>query len=174
FDSAFVAEMRVAQASHFIEVGCGTGFYSRRLLQQLPDIRGVGYEISPASKAFTEGQVAAFGFADRYEVLLQDIADRDMASTQWLVCVEVLEHLEDPVAFLRLLRASLAPGGKAFITAALNAPHVDHIYLYVQSAEVEAQLEAAGFTLEQTFVGVAHPPRAPGLPVPLVAAYIVA
>jgi 2-polyprenyl-3-methyl-5-hydroxy-6-metoxy-1,4-benzoquinol methylase len=91
----------------------------------------------------------------------------------WLVCVEVLEHLEDPVAFLRGLRAAMAPGAKAFITAAINAAHADHIYLYRSADDVLAHLIEAGFTLEQSFVGAAYKPSAPGVPVPEAAAFIV-
>jgi hypothetical protein len=85
----------------------------------------------------------------------------------------VLEHLEDPVAFLRGLRATMAPGAKAFITAAVNAAHADHIYLYRSADDVLAHLIDAGFTLEQSFVGAAYKPPAPGVPVPQAAAFIV-
>jgi SAM-dependent methyltransferase len=173
FDSAFVSQMRVRKAARFVEVGIGTGLYSRRLLQQIPSSSGVGFDISPASKAFADAHMRAFGFQDRYEVVLRDIVAEPIAPAEWLVCVEVLEHLDDPVAFLRTLREAVAPGGRAFITAALNAPHVDHIYLYEQAEDVLVQLRSAGFALEQCFVGAAYKPAALDLPVPAVAAFIV-
>jgi SAM-dependent methyltransferase len=174
FETAFVDAMRVAGASSFVEVGIGTGLYSGLLLRRLPWVRGTGYDISPSSKQFTEDQVRALGVEDRYEVQLRDVTARPVQPrADWLVCVEVLEHLEDPVAFLRGLRASLAPGGRAFITAALNAAHADHIHLYRTPDDVLAQLVEAGFTLEQSFVGAAYAPRAPGVPVPSAAAFIV-
>jgi hypothetical protein len=37
------------------------------------------------------------------------------------------------------------PGGHAYITAALNAAHSDHIYLFRNPAELEDMLRAAGF-----------------------------
>jgi 2-polyprenyl-3-methyl-5-hydroxy-6-metoxy-1,4-benzoquinol methylase len=87
--------------------------------------------------------------------------------------VDVLEHLEDPLAFLRTLRAALTSGGKAFSTAALNAPNADHIYLYRKPEEVLRQLTAAGFALEESWLGAAYRPPALDLPVPLVAAFVV-
>ncbi|MDB5408033.1 MAG: 2-polyprenyl-3-methyl-5-hydroxy-6-metoxy,4-benzoquinol methylase [Rhodospirillales bacterium] len=174
FDSAFIEPMRTIAAASFMEVGVGTGLYSRRLLQNLPDLRGVGIDISPSSKLFADRHMQAFGMSDRYEIRLQDILDPAFAAqTDWLVCVEVLEHLEDPVAFLRGLRRALAPGGRAFITAALNAASPDHIYLYRTADEVWAQLDTAGFALEQSFLGAAYRPSAPGVPVPLAAAFVV-
>ncbi len=174
FDSAFVQTMRVAGAASFMEVGIGTGLYSGLLLRKLPGIKGVGIDISPSSKKFTEAQMLALGVASRYHVELRDITSIPIEPrADWLVCVEVLEHLDDPIAFLRGLRRNMAPGARAFITAALNAAHTDHIYLYRNSNEVLAHLVAAGFTLEQSFVGAAYKPASPGVPVPEAAAFIV-
>lgn len=174
FETAFVEAMRLAGASSFAEVGIGTGLYSGLLLRALHRVQGTGYDISPSSVRFTETQLAALGVGDRYRTELRDITEAPPeVPVEWLVCVEVLEHLEDPVGFLRGLRAAMAPGGKAFITAALNAAHADHIYLYRTGEDVLAHLQAAGFTLEQSFVGAAYRPSGPGVPVPLAAAFVV-
>ena len=174
FDDAFVDAMRVAGASSFVEVGIGTGLYSGLLLRRLPQVRGTGFDISPFSMRFTEAQLAALGVGDRYEAELRDVTVQPTEpGADWLVCVEVLEHLEDPVAFLRGLRATMAPGAKGFITAALNAAHADHIHLYRTADDVLAHLVDAGFTLEQSFVGAAYKPSAPGVPVPQAAAFTV-
>jgi SAM-dependent methyltransferase len=174
FDSAFVRAMRVAGATTFVEVGVGTGLYSGLLLRKLPSIRGIGIDISPSSKKFTEAQMTALGVSGRYHVELSDVTSMPIEPrADWLVCVEVLEHLDNPVAFLRSLRRNLVTGGHAFITAALNAAHADHVYLYRNSHEVLSHLLDAGFTLEQYFVGVAYKPSSPGVPVPEAVAFIV-
>ena len=174
FEGAFIQAMRVSGATSFIEVGIGTGLYSSLLLRKLPKIKGVGIDISPSSKDFTEAQMRVLNVANRYQIELRDVATRPMETkATWLVCVEVLEHLDDPVAFLRGLRRSMGTGARAFITAALNAAHADHIYLYRDSKEVLTQIVEAGFTLEQSFVATAYKPRSPGVPVPEVAAFIV-
>jgi SAM-dependent methyltransferase len=173
FDTAFVQPMRLAGASDFAEIGIGSALYSRRLLEALPGLRGTGFDISPSSRDFAARHLRAFGLQQRLALQLQDVVAEPITPVRWLVCVEVLEHLEDPLAFLRALRAGLAPGGRAFITAALNAAHADHIYLYRSADEVLQQLQAAGFVLEQSFVAAAYAPPAPGLPVPLAAAFVV-
>lgn len=173
FDAAFATPMALREAPRFAEVGVGTGLYSRRLLEHIPSASGVGFDISPASAGFATGHIRAFGLQDRYEVRLSDVVAEGMAPCEWLVCIEVLEHLEDPVGFLTALRAAVVPGGRAFITAALNAAHVDHIFLYETVEDVIAQLVEAGFAVEQGFIANAHPPTAPGLPVPAVAAFVV-
>ncbi len=173
FESAFVDPLLDKGATFFAEVGIGTGLYSRILLQRLPDLCGKGYDISPSSKTFTENHLQAFDLSHRYEVELRDVVSDPIDPVEFLVCVEVLEHLEDPLTFLRALRTGLPPGGKAFITAALDAPNADHIFLYRKPEEVMQQLVTAGFTLEQSWLGAAYSPAAPGLPVPLAAAFVV-
>jgi 2-polyprenyl-3-methyl-5-hydroxy-6-metoxy-1,4-benzoquinol methylase len=173
FDTAFVSQMRFHGATEFVEVGIGTGLYSRRALEGVPTLRGTGYDISPGSVAFARAHIEAFGLQDRFQLLLQDIVAEPMAPTEWLVCMEVIEHLEDPVAFLRTLRAALEPEGRAFITTAINAASVDHIYLYENVDQIMDQLQEAGFSLQQGFIGAAYKPPAPGVPVPTVAAFVV-
>jgi 2-polyprenyl-3-methyl-5-hydroxy-6-metoxy-1,4-benzoquinol methylase len=174
FETMFLEDMRRQDAANFAEVGIGTGFYSRTVLENLPQVRGTGYDISENSKRYTEKQVGDFGAMDRYEVVLRDVINNPPENVaDWLISVEVLEHLEDPVAFMRGLRAMLRDGGKAFITAALNAPNPDHIYLYRTGEEVLEQLQEAGFELEQYQYLSAHRPPAKGVPVPQVAAFIM-
>jgi SAM-dependent methyltransferase len=173
FDTAFVGAMRLSTQTRFAEVGVGTAVYSRRLLTRLPASTGNGYDISPSSCQFARRHIEAAGVQARYTMNEQDIIARPIEAVPWLICVEVLEHLEQPVEFLKALRAGLAHGGKAFITAALNAAHTDHIYLYRNGEEVWEHLRAAGFTLEQSFTAAAYAPPGPGVPVPLAAAFVV-
>lgn len=174
FENAFIQAMRVSAAKSFMEVGVGTGLYSSLLLRRLPKVTGIGLDISPSSKSFTEAQMKALNLTNRYHAVIRDVTTAPMEpKASWLICVEVLEHLDDPVSFLRGLRRNMEPGARAFITAALNAAHADHIYLYRNSNEVLTQIVEVGFTLEQSFVGAAYKPTSPGVPVPEAAAFIV-
>ncbi|MFZ4498316.1 MAG: class I SAM-dependent methyltransferase [Burkholderiales bacterium] len=173
FDAAFLAPMALSEFARFAEVGVGTAVYSRRILTKLRHAHGAGYDISPSSCAFALRHLDAAGAGDRFTVLQQDILADPIEPVPWLVCVEVLEHLEQPVEFLCGLRRSLVPGGRAFITAALNAAHADHIYLYRDAEEVWRHLEEAGFRLEQSFVAAAYAPPSSGVPVPMAAAFVV-
>ena len=58
---------------------------------------------------------------------------------------EVLEHVEEPLALLRTLRKMVAPGGNAFISAPVNGPACDHIYLFRSIEDVAAMVREAGF-----------------------------
>lgn len=174
FDSAFVRFLKDSGVPRFAEVGIGTGLYSQRVLEAIPGVIGHGYDISPSAEAFVTHHLRSVGLEQRYTIVLQDIVaapPKELYAS--LVCVEVLEHLEDPVAFLGALRRMLAPGGRGFVTAAVSADHADHIYLYRSASDVEAHIREAGFGVEQSFVAAAYPPRYPGQPVPLAAAFVV-
>jgi SAM-dependent methyltransferase len=173
FEHVFVEEMLRARAESFCEVGVGTGLYSRLVLTGAPNVVGTGYDISPSSKVFAEKHVRAFGAGDRFQVELRDVVTEPVEPVDWLVCVEVLEHLEDPQGFLGTLRAMLRPGGRAFVTAALNAANADHIYLYRSAEEVVEQLLEVDFAVEQYLCARAAKPKIKGTPVAEVAAFIV-
>jgi 2-polyprenyl-3-methyl-5-hydroxy-6-metoxy-1,4-benzoquinol methylase len=65
---------------------------------------------------------------------------------------EVLEHVEAPLAFLAKIRSLAAPGGFVFVTTAINAPAVDHIWLFRSPAEVTAMAAAAGLRVTAELV----------------------
>lgn len=137
----------VGEIRTFSEVGTGCGMYSKEALALLPEVRGIGYDISRHSLSFTERVVSAFGLADRYRTEVRDIVADTPEPADLLICQEVLEHLEDPAGFVRCLFAMTKPGGRAYISAAINAGHVDHIYLYRNPDEVLRHLTEAGFEI---------------------------
>lgn len=173
FRDAFLTSVARCPNS-FLEVGIGTGTYSRSLLAAIPGLQGAGFDISPYSKAFAEYHLGQFDLLSRYRTELRNVIESPPDNPcAWLICVEVLEHLEDPDSFLRALRGLLTSQGKAFITAALNAANADHIYLYRNPEQVAQQLMNCGFAIEQYFVANAYHPLAPARPVPAVAAFVV-
>ena len=133
----------------FYDVGIGTGMYSRETLRELPKVRGVGFDISPYSVEFTRDVLRAYGLQDRYEFVLGDIftANLPWETADFVVSQEVLEHLEEPERFTRILYRLTKPGGRAYITAAVNAGHSDHIYLFRSPEEVQALLTGVGWNI---------------------------
>jgi 2-polyprenyl-3-methyl-5-hydroxy-6-metoxy-1,4-benzoquinol methylase len=136
---------RFRSASLFFEVGVGCGMYSKVMLENLPQIRGVGLDISQYALDFTMEVLRRFGLSSRYRVAKHDISEGFDEACDVLICQEVLEHLEDPGLFCKWLFRLIRPGGHAYVTAALNAAHSDHIYLFHKPAEVESLLREVGF-----------------------------
>jgi SAM-dependent methyltransferase len=132
------------QTSLFYEVGVGCGMYSVQILRELPHTYGVGFDISEFSLGFTSEMVAKSGFGERYTIENRDIKNTYQQQCDLLVCQEVLEHLDNPEEFCVWLAAMVRPGGFAYVTAALNAAHSDHIYRFSNPLEVESMIRHAG------------------------------
>jgi len=131
----------------FCDVGIGTGFYSKELLTTLPKSLGWGFDISPASIAHTEHILTKWHVMDRYQLCQKEVAKLEDEGFNAFVSVELLEHLEDPYEFLCMLRREVANGAVGFVTAAIDAPNRDHIYLYRDNESVAKHIERAGFEI---------------------------
>lgn len=158
----------------FYDVGVGTGFYSREMLRHSDRMTGTGFDLSAFSLKYTEQMISKFGFSSRYRTELRNVISNPVESpADFLVNVEVLEHLEDPLSFLKALLPMLAPGGLGLITAAVTAPNADHIYLYNSVDEVSDQIKQAGFTVIEEREDPAYEPRHPHESVPRNAIVVV-
>jgi SAM-dependent methyltransferase len=151
---------RIGQPVSFFEVGVGCGMYSKVTLEQFPGVSGAGFDISAHSLAFTHKMADLFGHGDRYRTFQMDIRNAGAEKCEFLICQEVLEHLENPEEFCTWLFRMVKPGGFAYITAALNAAHSDHIFHFRDPLQLEQMLRAAGFTplgLQEEFAAGAKP-----------------
>jgi SAM-dependent methyltransferase len=160
FAEKFVPMLRRHGGKTFYDVGVGTGFYSREMLLAFPGMRGQGFDLSRFALDYTARMVDAFGAAGRYKTNLQNIIENPPAMpADFIVNVEVLEHLPDPVTFLKALNRMLTPGGLGMITAAVTAPNADHIYLYNSVDEVADQVRQAGFKVIEQVEDAAYEPK---------------
>jgi len=96
-------------APRVLDVGCGTGFLLERLAQR--GFAGVGVDLSPESVAIARRRLAEIGADDRLTATVGSAYEPPEGPFELITLTDVLEHLEDPRACLRALRAQLAPGG---------------------------------------------------------------
>jgi SAM-dependent methyltransferase len=80
------------------DVGCGAGEVLRVLAKDFPNGRFFGFEMSPqASKFHSERE------SDRVEFLQEDFLAGN-STFSLVLCIDVVEHVEDSYSFLRELR----------------------------------------------------------------------
>ena len=173
FKEEFVPLALERKSKSFYDVGVGTGFYSRELLANLP-VTGIGLDLSASALSHAKSFVDASNYGDRYQTNITDIVNNTPKDKCDIICsIEVLEHLEDPLTFLKSLFSMTAKNGLGFISAAMNAPNADHIYLFKHWSEVADLVTAAGFDITAKTVDTAYDPRGKGEIVPENVAFIV-
>jgi hypothetical protein len=81
------------------EVGCGTGSILSNLENYFPASTLTGYDISPHAVARAKKRETA-----RTKFYLADVSDIDISGFDLLLLIDVIEHVEDYVSFLKQLK----------------------------------------------------------------------
>jgi SAM-dependent methyltransferase len=112
FDVA-ASELLAAGANSVLDVGCGSGIFLEYLRKRIPDASLYGYELNGelldrlVEKGFgvLPGDTALFGKAMEH-----------LPRFDAICMLQVLEHVGDPIEFLRTFLPLLRPGGRLIIT----------------------------------------------------------
>jgi SAM-dependent methyltransferase len=108
--------IRSLPGSRLVDVGCGQGDLLRHINSTHPSFNLFGFELSASGVAAATRKVPSANvseldlFSDSASEFLSAVA-ADLAT-----CSEVLEHVPDPVEFLRRSKAALVPGGHMIAT----------------------------------------------------------
>jgi SAM-dependent methyltransferase len=88
------------QPQSICEVGCGAGEILKQLQEKLPaEVQFYGYEISPQAYALSQQRAN-----ERLHFYCEDLLSLPNTSFDLLLCLDVFEHVEDYLGFLRGLR----------------------------------------------------------------------
>jgi 2-polyprenyl-3-methyl-5-hydroxy-6-metoxy-1,4-benzoquinol methylase len=136
-----------------LEIPSGNGLFLTHFLLSNPTWRGVGLDLSEASISFTDRVTTLNGVRERVELVHQDFfLHPEGDKLDRIICGEFLEHVEKPQLVLEKLRRLVKPEGRVFLTAAVWAANIDHIYLYESAEQVREHVRAAGFEMENELV----------------------
>jgi ubiquinone/menaquinone biosynthesis C-methylase UbiE len=131
------ADTRYPAKSRILEAGCGAGAQTVTLTRNNPDALFVSIDISAVSLAEARTRLKA---ADRPGVALAqaDIANLPFnhGSFDHVFLCFVLEHLQEPVAILKILKSLLKPGGTITV---IEGDH-GSTYFYPDSAAAHAAI----------------------------------
>jgi SAM-dependent methyltransferase len=136
----------------YLEVGPGHGFLLLSALEvgAFDDVLGV--DLSAASVEQTRTIIDHFYPDAPARVELRDFleaTDLEPSSFDAVVMGEVLEHVEQPEVFLRRIAELAKDDAYIFITTCINAPAVDHIYLWRTTDELEEMITSSGLTITE-------------------------
>jgi len=158
-----------AQGGLVVDLGCGNGWYLRRLLARFPALRGHGLDPNPLAVSAARAAAAQAGLTARLTFAQGTFDDAaPLAPARLVVMNRALHHVwgAGPAAVARRLYQRVAPGGAVLLweprwpdDPATLGGHprrrgmafmglVEHLQgnHLLRPAEVEAALEAAGFS----------------------------
>ncbi|MFC7594730.1 class I SAM-dependent methyltransferase [Terrabacter sp. GCM10028922] len=134
----------------YLEVGPGHGFLLLTAVEVGAFDDYLAVDLSAASVEQTRTIVEHFhpdapARVEQRDFLTAD--DLQPGSFDAVVMGEVLEHVEHPEVFLRRIAELAKPDAFVFVTTCVNAPAVDHIYLWRTTDELEAMIAGSGLSI---------------------------
>lgn len=151
--SYFIEEfcLNNAPSGTVLEVPSGTGLFISEFARRNSGWIAEGIDISDSSVIFSKEVVKINGDCD-IAISKKDIFElSEDKKYDRIICGELLEHLEAPEQLLGKLAKLINEKGKIFLTTAIWAASVDHIYLFKSAQEVRYMLKNF-FTIESELV----------------------
>ena len=140
----------------FLEIGPGHGYYFMKALTLTAFDDLTAIDISPTSVEMTKQivkQSVGMNTGKKWDIYQCDFLMLETTKKyDGLVMGEVLEHVENPVAFLKKIHSIVHLDSFVYITTCANAPEIDHLYLFKNEKEVIKMAEDCGFTVKGKLV----------------------
>jgi 2-polyprenyl-3-methyl-5-hydroxy-6-metoxy-1,4-benzoquinol methylase len=138
----------------YLEIGPGHGYYMMTAASQSSYDDFTGVDISQASIAQTDALLRFFApdVVSRVALRHCDFLDAEMlprTSFDAIVMGEVLEHVERPELFLSRIAELARPGAFIFVTTCINAPAIDHIFLWRAVEDLASVILQSGLKIDK-------------------------
>lgn len=164
----YVAARVQLAGARVLDVGCGGGLLAEALARRGASVTGI--DLAPGMIQTAKLHAAESGLAIDYRVQdAAELAASDVPRFDVVCCMEMLEHVADPAAFVGILARLVRPGGavfvstlnrnlRAFLLAIVGAEYVlrllprgTHDYeRFIRPAELAAWARASGLALVHT------------------------
>jgi 2-polyprenyl-3-methyl-5-hydroxy-6-metoxy-1,4-benzoquinol methylase len=139
-------------AGKYLEIGPGHGTFLNYAMNNCRFGSYLGVDISETSVAQTQALLDYYqrGRAKKnFLVQCADFLSADLAAGTFdaIIMGEVLEHVEQPDVFMKRIAELATDDAYIYITTCIDAPIVDHIYLFTSTAEIEKLFNDCGLTI---------------------------
>jgi hypothetical protein len=134
-----------------VDLGAGSGIWHLLALHQLDNWTAKAVDISAPSIERSQQMANMTVLRTRVDHVVADAMTWTPGTPAGAgISCFLLEHLEDPERLLKGLAACLEVGAHAFVTCAITAAEIDHIYEFKSESEVVRMCEGAGFRVKKT------------------------
>ncbi len=164
----YIASRATIPGARVLDVGCGGGLLAEALARRGASVTAI--DLAPTMIQTAQLHAAEAGLSIDYRVQdAAELARQTPGAYDAVCCMEMLEHVADPAAFLGLLGALVRPGGavfvstlnrnaKAFLLAIVGAeyllrllPRGTHEYeRFIRPSELAGWARGAGLSLVHT------------------------
>ncbi|MDX1555103.1 MAG: bifunctional 2-polyprenyl-6-hydroxyphenol methylase/3-demethylubiquinol 3-O-methyltransferase UbiG [Xanthomonadales bacterium] len=111
----YVAERCELQDRDVLDVGCGGGIFAESLASRSARVTGI--DVAQKVIEIARLHLLESGLEVNYEVTTaEEKAQAADATFDVVTCMEMLEHVPDPVSVIRAVARTLRPGGHAFFS----------------------------------------------------------
>jgi hypothetical protein len=144
---------RLAETVELVEIAPGHGGWGVWALHVLPRARLRGFDISASAIEMARSICGAAGFRDQAvyeEKNALDLTQITSQSADGVICSFLVEHLEEPQRLFAVINHLLKQRALAFVTGALTAAQVDHIYEFRRESELVKMCEDHGLRVLET------------------------
>lgn len=139
-----------------IDLGAGSGIWSMFIADRNKKWTTTAVDISEKSVALTSQFIACNDFSCNITMKANDaLTYKTDNLNDFGVSCFLIEHLENPIDLLKNLYNNLKPGAYAFVTAALTAAEIDHIFEIKKESELIIMAENAGFRVVSSYSAAA-------------------
>lgn len=135
----------------YLEIGPGFGLYFLLAIENTNFTEYRAVDLSPKSVEEARKFVEYFCRGKKnWSIVCEDFFSyKGNEKFDCIVMGEVLEHVENPERMLRKIHSLLNVGGISYISTVINAPAIDHIYLFSSVEDVLRITEKSGFVVEE-------------------------
>ena len=138
---------RLRENARYLEIGPGHGLFLAQAARLPANVRATAWDVSAESVAQTRAAMKTVGVTRPIDISQRNVLTAGEHPDRFdaIVISEVLEHMEDPIAALKALRAIITDDGELLVNVPVNSPAPDHIYLLRLPDDAVKLVEAGGF-----------------------------
>jgi len=145
-----VAALKLPEDAAVADIGSGTGYFAVRLARAVPRGRVYGADLEPDMVRFLNARAAKEGLPN----LAAHVATADdpklPAPVDLALVVDTYHHIASRSRYFERLKKSLKPGGRiAIVDFKLDSPVGPPKHHRIAPAQVKAEMERAGYRLEE-------------------------
>lgn len=135
------------------EIATGHGVFFKTFYENKKAWDLIGVDISHSSICYTRDLLKTHPTGSgTFHLMMGDVTSRlpfHDGTFDAVVCGELLEHLEDPERSLVEIKRVMKKDGYLFLTVAIFAANIDHIFLFESAEDARKIVLSAGFAIRE-------------------------